>query len=255
MQTHGLRASAPSEEQLDLRIGELVEVRSEREILATLHEHGRLQDLLFMPELRQFCGRRFRVYRRAIKACDTIGNRGMYRMEHAVHLEGVRWDGQALRRMPGQIPRLDGGVAPGCTGGRIRHPPRLPQPPIGSRRARCTVARLMQASRAEAASSGEERSSCQATEIPKAAPVHIAGWDLRQYVRDVTSGNARPRPMRRRLLIPLFNKRQALNRRFLPCLAADQRWPELPLPEGGRWRARRRRRSEPAAGRVGRAQV
>jgi hypothetical protein len=243
MQTHGLRTNGPLEEQLDLRIGELVEVRSEREILATLHEHGRLEVLLFMPELRQFCGRRFRVYRRAIKACDTIGNRGMYRMEQAVHLEGVRWDGQAPRRMPGQIPRPDGGVDQGCTGGRIRHPPRLPQPPTGSRRVRCTVAMLMQASRAEAASSGEERFSCQATEMPKGAPVHIAGWDLRQYVRDVTTGNARPRPMLRRLLIPLFNKRQSLNRRFLPGLAADQRRPELSLPEGGRWRARRRRRS------------
>jgi hypothetical protein len=255
MQTHGLRASAPSEEQLDLRIGELVEVRSEREILATLHEHGRLQDLLFMPELRQFCGRRFRVYRRAIKACDTIGNRGMYRMEHAVHLEGVRWDGQALRRMPGQIPRLDGGVLQGVPADVSDTLPASPnhQSDPGARGARwpgsCRRAVPKRPPRARSGPRARRRRS------RRAAPVHIAGWDLRQYVRDVTSGNARPRPMRRRLLIPLFNKRQALNRRFLPCLAADQRRPELPLPEGGRWRARRRRRSEPAAGRVGRAQV
>src|SRR5688572_19632351 len=96
MRTDGIRTNGPARaEQLDLRIGELVEVRSEREILATLDERGRLEALPFMPEMLQFAGKRFRVSKRAIKACDTIGNTGMYRMEHAVHLEGTRCDGQA----------------------------------------------------------------------------------------------------------------------------------------------------------------
>src|SRR6266540_4261362 len=80
---------------LGLRAGELVEVRSEAEILATLDEKGELDSLPFMPEMRQFCGGRFRVYKRAVKLCDTISWTGMYRMENAVHLEGVRCDGQA----------------------------------------------------------------------------------------------------------------------------------------------------------------
>jgi hypothetical protein len=80
---------------LDLRIGELVEVRSESEIFATLDEHGELDALPFMPEMLQFCGRRFRVDKLALKLCDTINGSGMYRMDHAVHLAGVRCDGQA----------------------------------------------------------------------------------------------------------------------------------------------------------------
>src|SRR5262245_64569676 len=48
-----------------------------------------------MPEMLQFCSRRFRVDKLAVKLCDTIGSTGMYRMRNAVHLEGVRCDGQA----------------------------------------------------------------------------------------------------------------------------------------------------------------
>jgi hypothetical protein len=81
----------------------------------------------------------------------------------------------------------------------------------------------MRATRAEppagepAGADGQERYACQATEMPRAAPRHIAGWDLRQYVLDVTSGNARPLPMLRSLLIMVFNKYQKLSTRILPA--------------------------------------
>ena len=78
-----------------LRVGELVEVRSEPEILATLDGRGELESLPFMPEMLPLCGRRFRVDKVAAKLCDTIGSTGMYRMRNAVHLVGVRCDGQA----------------------------------------------------------------------------------------------------------------------------------------------------------------
>ena len=63
----------PSSEDhlLNLRVGELVEVRSESEILATLDENGELENLPFMPEMLQVCGRRFRVDRPALKPYDT----------------------------------------------------------------------------------------------------------------------------------------------------------------------------------------
>jgi hypothetical protein len=53
----------PSSEHdvLNLRVGELVEVRSEHEILATLDENGELKNLPYMPEMLQFCGQRFLV--------------------------------------------------------------------------------------------------------------------------------------------------------------------------------------------------
>jgi hypothetical protein len=73
MGTNASQTTAPAEPAaLDLRVGELVEVRSEGEILATLDEQGRLDRLPFMPEILQFAGRRLRVYKRATKACDTI---------------------------------------------------------------------------------------------------------------------------------------------------------------------------------------
>ena len=85
----------PAGQHVDLRVGEIVEVRSEADILATLDARGELESLPFMPEMLQFCGRRFRVDKLAVKLCDTIGSTGMYRMRNAVHLEGVRCDGQA----------------------------------------------------------------------------------------------------------------------------------------------------------------
>ena len=58
----------------ELHAGDLVEVLSPQEILATLDEHGELESLPFMPEMLQFCGRRFYVDKIAVKACDTITN-------------------------------------------------------------------------------------------------------------------------------------------------------------------------------------
>jgi hypothetical protein len=42
-----------------VRAGEMVEVRSKEEILATLDERGRLHGMPFMPEMLQYCGQRF----------------------------------------------------------------------------------------------------------------------------------------------------------------------------------------------------
>ena len=55
-----------------LRVGDVVEVRSAAEILATLDERGELDGLPFMPEMLRFCGRRLTVHKVAHKLCDTI---------------------------------------------------------------------------------------------------------------------------------------------------------------------------------------
>jgi hypothetical protein len=238
MRTDGIQTKGTAEpEPLDLRIGELVEVRSEREILATLDQHGRLDGLPFMPEMLQFAGKRVRVYKRAIKACDTIGNTGMYRMERAVHLEGARCDGQAhggcqaacllywkdawLKRPP------DGDAAEAAAPAAA---PEEGEEPGGG--AVFTVATLQQATRVEDPASGEQRFSCQATEMPKAAPVHIAGWDLRQYVEDVRAGNARPLQALRGLAIHLFNKLQVASGRVLPRRLRIHGGDQYPFLEG-----------------------
>src|SRR4029450_10299473 len=54
----GTRSLAMSER---LKPGDWIEVRSRDEILGTLDADGRLEGMIFMPEMLQFCGRRFRV--------------------------------------------------------------------------------------------------------------------------------------------------------------------------------------------------
>jgi hypothetical protein len=162
---------------LGLRIGEVVEVRSHAEILATLDERGELDSLPFMPEMLQFCGQRFAVAKRASKLCDTITWSGMRRMEDAVHLSGVRCDGSG-----------HGGCQAGCLvywkeawlkrvddGDPAQAPSQAP-PAV-------TPGTL-----AAAAAPAEDRFACQATELLRAAPTPIPPLDLRQYVEDVTSG-------------------------------------------------------------------
>ena len=51
-----------------------MEVRSKEEILRSLDKNGRLQELPFMPQMFQYCGKRFRVFKRAHKTCDTTAS-------------------------------------------------------------------------------------------------------------------------------------------------------------------------------------
>ncbi len=237
-QPSGQRDTGP----LGLRVGEIVEVCSEEEILATLDEHGRLDALPFMPEMLQFCGRRFRVHRRAIKLCDTINSTGMKRMHGAVHLEGLRCDGSGhggcqagcllywkeawLKRMPPEQAedRMSHVEAPAK---------RLPAS-AGEERPRCTTATLLAATRAGGrhGTADEEVFACQATELDKAAPEHIDWWDVRQYVGDVRAGNAPPLRMLRSVLIMLFNKFQSANRKFLPGLLLIRNARNYPFVDG-----------------------
>jgi predicted DNA-binding antitoxin AbrB/MazE fold protein len=213
---------------LNLRAGEVVEVRSQEEILGTLDRKGELEALPFMPEMLQFCGTRFRVHRRAIKLCDSINWTGMHRMENAVHLEGLRCDGQAhggcqagcllswkeawLKRVEPDAPDPAHEVAQPAA---VTVPERTPR--LSSS---CTVDTLFAATRVDGGrvAPGDETFSCQATELMRAAPVRIPWWDPRQYLRDMRVGNARASAMIRYLTIMLFNKFQAANRRFLPRL-------------------------------------
>ncbi len=75
------------------RRGAAVTVRSLEEILATLDADAKVAGLPFMPEMIPFCGRTFRVYRRAEKTCvEGLGIRGM---KNTVFLHGLRCDGSA----------------------------------------------------------------------------------------------------------------------------------------------------------------
>jgi hypothetical protein len=76
-----------------LRPGDVVEVRSAAEILATLDSSAALDKMPFMPEMIPHLRRRYRVSRRVDKICDTIGQTGSRRMYGTVYLEDLRCDG------------------------------------------------------------------------------------------------------------------------------------------------------------------
>lgn len=79
---------------LDLEPGEWVEVRSMKEILATLDERGKLKGLLFMPEMKRFCGKKFRVYKRVGKIkLESTGELRKLKTP-SIFLDGVFCDGQ-----------------------------------------------------------------------------------------------------------------------------------------------------------------
>jgi len=80
---------------LNLQPGELVEVRSEKEIFATLDHEGKLRGLNFIPEMRKYCGKRFRVFKRLEKIIlETTGELRTVRTP-TVFLKGAICDGSA----------------------------------------------------------------------------------------------------------------------------------------------------------------
>lgn len=86
---------ASSEWRLGLMPGELVRVKSASEIVATLDGEGKVEGIPFMIEMLPFCGRQFRVLKRADSTCA----RGMpRRIEDAVYLDQLRCSGWAHRR-------------------------------------------------------------------------------------------------------------------------------------------------------------
>jgi hypothetical protein len=197
--------------------GELVRVRDAAEILATLDENGSLDGLPFMPEMLQFCGRTFRVHRRADKTCDTIELSGLRRMTDTVHLDDLRCDGSG-----------HGGCQAGCllfwkeawlTRTTDAAAPAAPAvPPDG-------VELITRATRWPGNSPEEERFSCQATQLLETT-TPLQWWDARQYVRDLRTGNVGLFRLVRGLAVFLFNKYQGFSKRFLP--------PRLRIHEG-RW--------------------
>lgn len=76
-----------------VRHREAVEVRGQSEILSTLDENGALEGLQFMPEMRQYCKRKFKVLKRVDKI--IVEGIGMRRMRDTVILERVTCNGEA----------------------------------------------------------------------------------------------------------------------------------------------------------------
>jgi hypothetical protein len=182
-------SSASHNHKLDLKAGEWVEVRTQAEILATLDPRGRLENLAFMPEMSQYCGRRFRVFKRADKTCEYTQGWSIRRMENSVHLEGLRCDGAGhdgcqagclIFWKEAWLKRAVGDFVPAESINRA-------VPSAVALGGLCTIENV-QAATHLTDSNGELIYSCQATDVPKFTS-QMSFWDPRQYIRDLRSGN------------------------------------------------------------------
>jgi hypothetical protein len=211
-----------------LRAGEIVEVRSEEEILRTLDADGKLEGLPFMPEMLGFCGQRYRVRARAHKACDTVTWQQFRRMESAVHLEELRCDGSA-----------HGGCQAGCLlfwkeAWLRRVDTREGTTPLESvtEAAGASKEALLAATEVGKNEAGATLYACQATELLRASQGLLPWWDPSQYVEDVRSGNSTAPRVVRALLVGLFNRFQRANARLLPRFCLIRGCKRYPFIEG-----------------------
>jgi len=162
--------------------GDWVEVRSKDAILSTLDETGCLDGMPFMPEMLRYCGKRFRVSKRAHKTCDTVHGTGGRRVEGCVHLDGLRCDGSAHGRCDAAcflfwkvewVKPVEDSVE--------EHSPHAQA---------CLQNDGIDEDDLHAATQTSDGKAyrCQATELPEATKP-LDWWDLSQYVEDYRSGN------------------------------------------------------------------
>jgi hypothetical protein len=204
-----------------LRIGDIAEVRSREEILATLDERGSLGGLPFMPEMLQYCGNRFEVWKRADKTCDETAGGAIRRLENILHLKEARCDGS-----------LHGGCQAGCLlfwherwlKKVSRQQASAPSPASVEREqfnildgseVNRRVGILIRSTRtAQSGKPGtpEETFSCQLTETSRFSRP-LPWWDVRQYFRDLISGNVTIVEFAGGIFAGAFNKIQDFRKR------------------------------------------
>ena len=193
------RSTLSRQLSLGLHAGDWAVVRSKEEILATLDASGRLDGLPFQPEMFALCGRRMRVYKAAHKTCDSSSHRtGGRRMHDTVHLEGGRCDGSA-----------HDGCQADCVFfwkeawlRRADAPDAARPVPAGRGIDESAVVRAVHAPDSDPA---DPTWVCQTTAIYEASDT-LHWWDVRQYVRDITSGNHSAWHMAKLLLLAGYRK-------------------------------------------------
>jgi len=178
---------------ISLRVGEWVEVKSAAEILATLNDGQAVSGMPFMPEMLEYCGRRFQVYCSAHKTADTIELYTIRRMPNAVHLKELRCDGGA-----------HGGCQAGCLiywkecwlkrvpqGETAVSAPQTGSGPAQGQDKSEVLNRLISGTRRPMSPGDSECYRCQATEVLRATTEvrRRERWNPRFYVKDLTSRN------------------------------------------------------------------
>ena len=178
--------------------GEMVEVRSLPEILATLDEHGRLDALPFMPEMVAYCGNRFVVHRRVDKVWEYAHATGLRRFHNAVLLRGLRCAGYA-----------HGGCQSACQ--LIWKEAWLKRPGDKASEVAVPSRQLNLAAYARIDGPNGVRYACQMTAIASAAGRWLSPWSFGHHIRDWWTGNCRLAPVVTLVAVRLFN---SLSRRL-----------------------------------------
>jgi hypothetical protein len=209
-----------------LVVGDWVEVRSKEEILQTLDSCGQLEGMPFMPEMFEFCGKRFQVFKRAHKSCDP--DLFTRRFEAAVYLE-TRCNGSA-----------HGGCQAGCLlfwkEAWLKPVDQLPagcegrDVPAG---AGCTESAVWSATTRAVPAGDSTTYVCQTTQVLSAGQL-IKWWDVRQYIEDWSSGNV---GLRQLCVGTLYSWYYNLSQAGIGLGPAMRRLYEVlrPLWHGSRW--------------------
>jgi hypothetical protein len=95
LQTPEARTPYSEDAVLDLKPGDLVQVKSLEEILKTLDAKGRYHGLVFTPEMKKHCGKPYRVYKRLELMFDEY-HKSQRRLKNTVLLENVVCEGTGL---------------------------------------------------------------------------------------------------------------------------------------------------------------
>ena len=177
---------------MSINPGEVVEVRTENEILDTLDENGTLEGLPFIQDMRKYCGRRFRVLRRVSKI--IVEGVGAGRIGNTVILAGVTCDGEwnegCRRTCPllwkeAWLKRANNSVEKNQT---IQGKPSVAEVHVE------TLPKLP---------------LCQSINLLKATSL-LRRWDFRQYIWDITSRVYGPTEGMRSVLTSLSARIQKL---------------------------------------------
>jgi len=175
------------------RAGDWVEVRSKEEILKTLDKNGRMEGLPFMPQMFQYCGQRFKVFKRAHKTCDWVYTIAGRRVSNGVHLE-FRCDGEAYEGCQSAclIFWKEAWLKPVTEARRPVEQSLVDVSPDNNQiinESCCTEADVLAGTRVENEQhAAEPRYVCQGTEVLNFT-TPLPWWDVRQYLEDYTSGN------------------------------------------------------------------
>jgi len=192
---------------MKLRAGAWVEVKNKEEILATLDKNGRLDEMPFMPQMFEYCGQKFKVYKRAHKTCDTVYPIRGRRVSDAVHLD-LRCNGAAYGECQAAclIFWKTSWLKPVSEKETGIHPPtevrrRIPIPSSGT-----TELDVIAGTYAEAPDFPDGRKYiCQATQLPHFT-TGLNWWDVRQYAEDLTSQNITIHQCFKGLVYATYNK-------------------------------------------------